>query len=43
MGYAAERAGRFLRGRRFLICDGDRKFRFRFKIVLESMGIKTDR
>ena len=40
MGYAAERAARFLNGRRFLICDGDSKFRYRFKIVMEAAGTK---
>jgi transposase InsO family protein len=39
-GLAAERAARFLKGRRFIICDGDSKFRYRFKIVLEDAGIK---
>lgn len=39
MGYAAERAGQFLKGRRFLIYDGDSKFRYRFKIVMEVAGI----
>jgi transposase InsO family protein len=40
MGHAAERTARFLKGRRFLTCDGDYKFRYRFKIVLEAAGIK---
>ena len=40
MGHAAECAARFLKGRRFLICDGDSKFRYRFKIVMEAAGIK---
>jgi hypothetical protein len=40
MGFAAERAARFLRGRRFLVCDRDSEFRYRFKIVLEAAGIK---
>ena len=40
MGYAAERAARFLKGPRFLICDGDSKFRYRFKIVMEAAGAK---
>ena len=40
MGYAAERAARLLKGRRFLLCDGDSKFRYRFKIVMEAAGIK---
>ena len=40
MGYAAERAARFLKGRRFLICDGDSKFRYRFKIVMEAAETK---
>jgi len=40
MGHAAERAARFLKGRRFLVCDGDSKFRYRFKIVMEAAGIK---
>ncbi len=43
MGYAAERAARFLKGRLFLICDGDSKFRYRFKIVMEAAGIKLIR
>ncbi|MFT5052939.1 MAG: putative transposase [Chlamydiales bacterium] len=40
MGYVAERAAAFLKGRRFLICDGDMNFRYRFKIVMEAAGIK---
>jgi transposase InsO family protein len=40
MGHAGERAAGLLRGRRFLICDGDAKFRYRFKIVLEAAGIR---
>ena len=40
MGYAAERPASFVKGRRFLICDGDSKFRYRFKIVMEAAGIK---
>ncbi|MFT5476421.1 MAG: putative transposase [Planctomycetota bacterium] len=40
MGYAAERATQFLKGRRFLICDGDTNLRYRFKIVMEAAGIK---
>ena len=40
MGHAAERAARFLKGRRFLICDGDSKFRYRFKIVMAAAGVK---
>jgi len=40
MGHAAERAAGFLKGRRFLICDGDSKFRYRFKIVMEAAGFK---
>ena len=40
MAYAAERAGKFLKGRRFLICDGDAKFKYRFKILMEAAGIK---
>jgi putative transposase len=43
MGYAAERAAVFLKGRRFLICDGDMNFRNRFKIVMEASGIKLVR
>jgi transposase InsO family protein len=39
MGHAAERAARFLKGRRFLICDGASNFRYRFKIVTEEAGI----
>ena len=39
MGYAAERAAGLLRGRRFLVCDGDTKFRYRFKIATEAAGI----
>jgi putative transposase len=40
MGHAAERAARFLKGRRFMICDGAANFRYRFKIVMEEAGIK---
>lgn len=40
MGYAAERAAGFLKGRRFLICDGDSEFRYRFKFVMQAAGIK---
>ena len=40
MGRAAERAAEFLKGRRFLISDGDTNFRYRFKIVMEAAGIK---
>jgi putative transposase len=43
MGYAAERAVQFLKGRRFIICDGDTNFRYRFKIVMEAAGIKRIR
>ena len=43
MGYAAERAARFLKGRGFIICDGDTNFRYRFKIVMEAAGIKLIR
>ncbi|MCP3918435.1 MAG: hypothetical protein GY711_23060 [bacterium] len=30
----------YQKDRRFLICDGDVKFRYRFKIVMEAAGIK---
>jgi transposase InsO family protein len=40
MGYAAERAVNFLKGRRFLICDRDRKFSLRFKIVMQAGGLE---
>ncbi|MFT5049212.1 MAG: putative transposase [Chlamydiales bacterium] len=43
MGYAGERAVEFLNGRRFLICDGDTNFRYRFKNVMEAAGIKLVR
>ena len=43
MGYAAERAAQFLKGRRFLICDGDTKFCYRFKIVMEAAGFNLIR
>ena len=43
MGYAADRAVRFLKGRRFIICDGDSNFRWRFRIVMEAAGIKLIR
>ena len=36
----AERAATLLKGRRFLVCDGDSKFRSPFKIVMEAAGIK---
>jgi transposase InsO family protein len=43
MGEAAEWATRFLRGKRFVICDRDTKFSVRFRIVLEAAGIRPIR
>ena len=43
MGHAAERAAEFLKGHKFIVCDGDVNIRFRFKIVMEAAGIKLIR
>lgn len=39
MGCAAERLAILLGRRRFLICDGDAKFRYRFRVILEAAGV----